>query len=270
MPTAPASASSARRWAAGAIWLASRTARLRAWAISIGDTLAATYGCMGALAALHHREKTGRGQVVDSALYEAVLQVMESLLADYGASGHMRDAIRLDPSAHRAVQRLSVQRRRHRHRRQPGQSLPALLPKPSASRMGRQIRTTKPISPAPSVQVELDEMISEWTRRHTVAEVDAIMVGSRRSGGPIYRPDQMIPDPPVIARNAIHWEEPSGTRPHSHAECLPGSPKRPARCCQARAGHELGSTLTKCSARLLGIRFDLNLAELRRAGVIGS
>ena len=50
--------------------------------LSIGDTLAATFGCMGALAALHAREKTGRGQVVDSALYEAVLQVTESLLPD--------------------------------------------------------------------------------------------------------------------------------------------------------------------------------------------
>ena len=58
--------------------------------LSIGDTLAATYGCMGALAALHAREKTGRGQVVDSALYEAVLQVTESLLPDFGTIGHMR------------------------------------------------------------------------------------------------------------------------------------------------------------------------------------
>ena len=37
--------------------------------VSIGDSLAATYGCMGALAALHARERTGKGQVVDSALY---------------------------------------------------------------------------------------------------------------------------------------------------------------------------------------------------------
>ena len=49
--------------------------------VSIGDSLAATYGCMGVLAALHHREKTGEGQIIDSALYESVLQVMESLVA---------------------------------------------------------------------------------------------------------------------------------------------------------------------------------------------
>ena len=42
--------------------------------ISIGDTLTATYGCMGVLAALHHRSQTGQGQVIDAALYESVLQ----------------------------------------------------------------------------------------------------------------------------------------------------------------------------------------------------
>src|SRR3546814_1723292 len=45
---------------------------------------------MGALAALHHRSRTGEGQIVDSALYEAVLQVMESTVADYSASGTKR------------------------------------------------------------------------------------------------------------------------------------------------------------------------------------
>ena len=59
--------------------------------VSIGDSLAATYGCMGALAALHAREKTGRGQVVDSALYEAVLQVMESLIPEYTVSNYIRE-----------------------------------------------------------------------------------------------------------------------------------------------------------------------------------
>ena len=59
--------------------------------VSIGDSLAATYGCMGALAALRHRDQTGEGQVVDSSLYEAVLQVMESLVPEYSASGYVRE-----------------------------------------------------------------------------------------------------------------------------------------------------------------------------------
>ncbi len=59
--------------------------------ISIGDALAATFACVGALSALHHREKSGRGQVVDSAIYEAVLGMMESLVTDYDQTGYIRE-----------------------------------------------------------------------------------------------------------------------------------------------------------------------------------
>ena len=58
--------------------------------ISLGDTLAATFACVGTLVALHARERTGKGQVVDSALYEAVLGIMESLLPEYTIAGYVR------------------------------------------------------------------------------------------------------------------------------------------------------------------------------------
>jgi formyl-CoA transferase len=53
--------------------------------------LAATFACVGALSALHYREKTGRGQVVDSAIYEAVLNMMESLITEYDKTGYVRE-----------------------------------------------------------------------------------------------------------------------------------------------------------------------------------
>ncbi len=59
--------------------------------ISIGDSLAAMYGVMGALMALHHRHQTGRGQMVDVALYEAVFSMMESMLPEYGMTGFVRE-----------------------------------------------------------------------------------------------------------------------------------------------------------------------------------
>jgi len=58
--------------------------------VSIGDTLAALHGVIGILVALHHRSATGRGQVVDVALYEAVFNCMESLLPEYSAFGAVR------------------------------------------------------------------------------------------------------------------------------------------------------------------------------------
>jgi len=59
--------------------------------ISIGDTLSALYGVIGAMMALESRRKTGRGQVVDVALYESVFSVMESLLPEFDAFGAVRE-----------------------------------------------------------------------------------------------------------------------------------------------------------------------------------
>jgi formyl-CoA transferase len=59
--------------------------------ISIGDSLAALYGVIGALMALVHREKTGIGQEVDVALYEAVFSMMESVLPEFGMTGIVRE-----------------------------------------------------------------------------------------------------------------------------------------------------------------------------------
>ena len=59
--------------------------------ISIGDTLSALYGVIGAMFALEHRRKTGVGQVVDVALYESVFSVMESLLPEFDAFGTVRE-----------------------------------------------------------------------------------------------------------------------------------------------------------------------------------
>ncbi len=58
--------------------------------VSIGDTLAALHGVIGILMCLHERQRSGRGQVVDVALYEAVFNCMESLLPEYSAFGAVR------------------------------------------------------------------------------------------------------------------------------------------------------------------------------------
>jgi crotonobetainyl-CoA:carnitine CoA-transferase CaiB-like acyl-CoA transferase len=59
--------------------------------LSIGDSLAATFACLGALMALQNRHVTGKGQVVDSAIYEAVLSMMESTVPEYTEAGFIRE-----------------------------------------------------------------------------------------------------------------------------------------------------------------------------------
>jgi crotonobetainyl-CoA:carnitine CoA-transferase CaiB-like acyl-CoA transferase len=59
--------------------------------LSIGDSLAATFACMGALLALQQRHVSGKGQIVDSAIYEAVLAMMESTVPEYTEAGFIRE-----------------------------------------------------------------------------------------------------------------------------------------------------------------------------------
>jgi formyl-CoA transferase len=60
--------------------------------VSIGDSIAALHGVIGALMALHHRNAGGgRGQMIDVALYESVFNMMESVLPEYGMFGLVRE-----------------------------------------------------------------------------------------------------------------------------------------------------------------------------------
>ncbi|MDF2900993.1 MAG: L-carnitine dehydratase/bile acid-inducible protein [Phenylobacterium sp.] len=59
--------------------------------ISIGDSLTAMHAVMGVTMAMHARERTGRGQMIDVALYESVLAVMENLVTEYDLTGYVRE-----------------------------------------------------------------------------------------------------------------------------------------------------------------------------------
>ena len=170
--------------------------------VSIGDSLAATYGCMGALAALRHRDKTGEGQVVDSSLYEAVLQVMESLVPEYAASGYVRE--------------------------RSGSVLPGIAPSnvyPCSDgdyliganqdtvfgrlciamgrpELARDSRYADHVSRGHN-QAELDAVISDWTCTRSIATVEALMIEHGVPAGKVYRPQDMLDDPHFQARDAI-------------------------------------------------------------------
>jgi formyl-CoA transferase len=170
--------------------------------ISIGDTLTATFGCMGVLAALHVRDRTGQGQVVDAALYESVLQVMESIVPEYDLMGLIRE--------------------------RSGSILPGIAPsnvysckdgeymigankdslwRRLAEAMGRPELGDDPRYATHLArgtnQLELDELINTWTRTLTVDALDALMTQCSIPAGRVYRAPEMIADPHFQAREAI-------------------------------------------------------------------
>lgn len=170
--------------------------------VSIGDSLAATYGCMGALAALHARDRTGKGQVVDSALYEAVLQVMESLVPEYMVSGHIRKrtgSILEGVSPSNVYPAADGEYLIGANQDSVFARLCQAMGKPELAKderysthlaRGRHLR-------------ELDDIIAEWSRTLTVEQLEALMIEHSVPAGKIYRAPEMLEDEHFAARGSL-------------------------------------------------------------------
>jgi formyl-CoA transferase len=171
--------------------------------VSIGDTLAALHGVIGILLALQHRHASGKGQVIDVALYEAVFNCMESLLPEYSAFGAVRQAAGsalpgIAPSnaylcsdggyALVAGNGDSIFRRLMGVVGRPDLAADPAL----ASNDGRVARVA-----------ELDAAIGEWTARHTVAEVLAALDEAKVPAGRIYTVADIAADPHYKARGML-------------------------------------------------------------------
>ena len=170
--------------------------------VSIGDTLTATFGCMGVLAALHHRSATGQGQVVDTALYESVLQVMEALIPEYDHGGLIRErsgSILPGIAPSNVYQCADGDYMIGANKDSLWQRLAATMGQPE---LGTDPRFATHLARGAN-QLELDVLIGAWTATLTVAEVDAAMTAQAIPAGRVYRAPEMLADPHFAAREAI-------------------------------------------------------------------
>ena len=172
--------------------------------ISIGDTLAALHGVIGVLVALHHRVANGgEGQVVDVALYEAVFNVMESLLPEYDAFGAVREragsalpgiaptnAYPCNDGNYVVIggNGDSIFRRLMQAIGRPELADDAAL----AHNDGRVARAQ-----------ELDAAIAAWTRLRSRDEALAVLDAARVPAGKIYSVADIASDPQYAARGMI-------------------------------------------------------------------
>jgi crotonobetainyl-CoA:carnitine CoA-transferase CaiB-like acyl-CoA transferase len=170
--------------------------------ISIGDTICATYGAIGVLAALHVREKTGKGQVVDAALYESVLQVMEGLVPEYDHGGFIRErsgSILPGIAPSNVYSCSDGEYMIGANKDSLWQRLAEAMGRPE---LGTDERYATHLARGQN-QLELDELINAWTRTLTVDQVDALMIEYSIPAGRVYRAPEMIDDPHFKAREAI-------------------------------------------------------------------
>ena len=233
--------------------------------VSIGDTLTATYGCMGVLAALHVRARTGQGQVIDAALYESVLQVMEGLVPEYDRMGLIRER---SGSILKGIAPSNVYTCKDgefmigANKDSLWKRLAAAMDRPE---LGDDPRYATHLARGEN-QDELDALIDAWTRTLTMDQVDALMTAHSIPAGRVYRAPDMLADPHFQAREAIIEVETERFGPlkmqssFPRFSATPGPVRRPA-------PSVVGQPNAEVYGELLGLDAG-ELAELAAQGVI--
>jgi crotonobetainyl-CoA:carnitine CoA-transferase CaiB-like acyl-CoA transferase len=182
--------------------------------ISIGDSVAALHGVIGAMMALHHRDATGgrwngeqgdgcaagQGQMVDVALYEAVFNMMESLVPEYDHAGVVRERT--------------------------GGALPGIVPSNTYTTkdganiviagngdaifkrlmqaigrddMANDVQLARNDGRVPRT-VEIDEAIQAWCSTKSIDDALKILQAADVPAGKIYSVRDMMADPQFVAR----------------------------------------------------------------------
>lgn len=232
--------------------------------ISIGDTLSSLYGVMGALMSVIHVVRNGGpGQVVDVALTESVLSVMESLIPEYGVAGTIRE--------------------------RSGGALPGIVPTDAypctdgyvliagngdsifrrlMARIGRadlgdDPRLAQNDGRAAHV-TEIDAAIGAWTQQRSIAEVIEAMNEASVPVGRIYSAADIVADPHYRAREMVV----EATLPDGTAMPVPGiAPKLSATPGALRSlGPALGEHTDEVLAEI-GYS-DGEIAEMRQRGIV--
>ncbi|ADU95960.1 CaiB/BaiF CoA transferase family protein [Geobacillus sp. Y412MC52] len=171
--------------------------------ISIGDTLAAMFATIGALIALHEREKSGEGQVVDTALYEAVFAVMESIVPDYLLAGYIRERMgNILPN----VAPSNIYLTKDNTYVVIGANADNVFRR-LCEAMGREELADDPKFNNHHARAEnmreLDFLIEEWTKQHTADECLRILEEKGVPSGKIYSAKEIVNDPHYLAREMI-------------------------------------------------------------------
>ncbi len=234
--------------------------------LSIGDTLAGLHAALGILLAYIGRDKSrhGEGQVVDVAIFEAIYNLMESMVPEYDGAGVVREpsgstltgivpsniyptkdgkTIIIGANTNPMFQRLCE-----------------LMGRPEMAKDPRYKENMNRVEH----QAEVDGLIAAWTGSLSMADVLERLEQGGVAAGPIYSVADMLADPQYHARGLFETVTIDG-EPLKIPAIIPKLDATPGRT--DWPGAALGAHNDEVYRDLLGMSEDA-LAELKRAGVV--
>jgi formyl-CoA transferase len=176
--------------------------------LSIGDSLASLHGVIGAMMALHHRNMnggriSGKGQVVDVALYEAVFSMLESTLPEFDMYGVVRERSGSNLSGIVPSNTYLTKDGQHVVIAANGDSIFKRL----CAAMGRDDLGSDPALADNAGRAkraeELDAVIGGWAAQHTAAALLGMLDEAQVPNGKIYSIADIARDPQYLAREMI-------------------------------------------------------------------
>jgi len=235
--------------------------------ISMGDTLAAIHAALGVALALIQRAKpgSGKGQVIDVALYEAVFNLMEGIVPEYDGSGAIRE-----PSGTTVTGIVPT----NTYRCDDGKYVVIggngdSIFKRLMVAAGRSDMAENPAMADNAGRVEhepeIDEALSLWCAGHSSAHIISTLEEARVPVGPIYNVEDMMSDPHYQARGLFEGVEIDG-EPLKIPAIMPKMSETPGRT--DWPGQPVGSHNDEVLRGILELD-DGQIEQLREQGVIG-
>jgi crotonobetainyl-CoA:carnitine CoA-transferase CaiB-like acyl-CoA transferase len=234
--------------------------------IALGDSVAGLYASFAAMIALRRAEQTGLGQEIDVAITEAVLSLMDAIILEYSGTGQVRQPrggklgggvpSNIYPSADGHLIVIGGNSDSIFRRLMKVMGRPELADDPRYRTNVERLKHEN----------ELDELISDWTRRNSAEKIMIDLNDNGVPAGPIYNSADIVKDPHFLAREAlVDVFIPEAGRKLAMQGIVPKFSSSPGKI--RWAGPALGAHNSEIYQGLLGLEQN-EMEALREEGVI--
>lgn len=231
---------------------------------TIADYAAGLFAAFGVMVAREHRTRTGRGQVIDVALYEAIFRMMDNLAVTYSVNGTVRE---------RAGTATPLAAPHNHYPTADGKWIAIACTNDRLfTRLTRSMRrpdlTADPRFTTTHTRAAnreaIDELVADWTRKQPLADLVHLLDEAEVPSSPIYSIAEAVKDPQYQARGTLLTVEHPRVGRMQMPAVIPRLSETPGAV--TSLGPELGQDTDAVLGGVLGYTLEC-LADLRRRGV---